>query len=323
MGLIDRLVDGSLMPHGYCLLWRADLVFLHFSGDLITALAYFSIPAALVHLVRKRKDLEFDWVFLMFALFIFFCGITHAMAILNLWQGYYFLAGLAKLLTGIVSGVTAFMVWKLMPRALSIPSQDMLLEKVYALEVAESDLERTNIVLEKKVRERTLQLERLAKTDDLTGINNRREVLDALNTEVQRFARYGHPLSIQVIDLDDFKTINDNRGHVAGDNVLKQFADFVAGNIRETDIFGRLGGEEFLVVMPSTDLAGARVFAERLCDLVARQEIFAGENPLHITCSIGIAQALAEESASELLHRADEAMYDAKRAGKNQARQAN
>src|SRR5690606_7224548 len=101
--VLDELFDGSFMPHGHCLLWRWDLLFLHVSGDILTTISYALIPIALIHLVHKRDDLKFDRIFLLFAGFIAFCGITHLMGLINIWHGYYYLEGLAKLATGLIS----------------------------------------------------------------------------------------------------------------------------------------------------------------------------------------------------------------------------
>lgn len=129
MDIISRLIDGSLMPHGQCLLWRADLLFLHIGGDILTVAAYFIIPSAMIFLIKGRDDLTFNWVSTLFASFIFLCGITHLINIINIWHGYYFVEGLFKFMTGLVSAVTAIMVWKLMPKALAIPSHNDLIQK--------------------------------------------------------------------------------------------------------------------------------------------------------------------------------------------------
>ncbi len=322
MDLIDRLTDGSLMPHGHCLLWRWDLLLLHLGGDIITTIAYFTIPAALIYLIKSRKDLQFDWIFLMFALFIFFCGMTHVISIINIWHGYYFLAGVTKTTTGIVSLATAVMVWRLMPKALAIPSHEQLHDKVRALEEAEASLASVNAALEMKVAERTLQLEQLAKTDELTGLNNRREILDTLAREMDRSNRYQQALTIQIIDLDHFKHINDWCGHNTGDIVLAGFARLMMASVRSIDFIGRLGGEEFLILMPSTTLAEGQVLAERLRENVAANAFAAESWHINVTCSIGLAEWRPDEALSSLLDRADQAMYTAKAEGRNLVRVA-
>jgi hypothetical protein len=125
----DKIIDGSFMPHGHCLLWRNDLLFLHLGGDILTFISYGLIPISLVQIVRKRSDLNFDRVFILFAAFIGFCGITHMIGAINIWQGYYYIEGMVKMLTGLISMVTAFTLWRLMPTILAVPSTAILTER--------------------------------------------------------------------------------------------------------------------------------------------------------------------------------------------------
>ena len=97
MEFINELINGDFMPHGHCLLWRTDLLILHVGGDMLTFIAYMLIPIALVRLVRARDDMRFDWMFLMFAGFIFFCGATHLLGLINVWHGYYFIHGIIQI----------------------------------------------------------------------------------------------------------------------------------------------------------------------------------------------------------------------------------
>lgn len=217
MKFFDQLLNGDYMPHGHCFLWRDDLLFMHVGGDIATAAAYFAIPLALVQLVRQRGDLAFDWIFLMFALFIFFCGVTHIIAAVNVWQGYYHLEGIFKLSTASVSLVTAFLVWRLLPAALTIPSRQDLITKNNELSSLREGLETANRELERKVTERTKELQLLASTDHLTGLSNRRVLMDTLKRELSRAHRYGHDLTVLMLDMDNFKDLNDRYGHQAGD----------------------------------------------------------------------------------------------------------
>lgn len=119
-GLTDWL-DMTFMGHGHCYLWRPDLVLLHSISDILIAGAYFTIPIALYVLMVKRKDLEYQWMFVLFALFIFACGTTHLLAVWNIWNGDYYLAGAVKAITAIVSILTAALIWPLIPKALALP----------------------------------------------------------------------------------------------------------------------------------------------------------------------------------------------------------
>src|SRR5713101_9011523 len=127
MAFISSLLTSpEFMPHGFCYLWDRDLIWLHVVSDVLIALAYFSIPITLVYFVRKRRDLPFHWMFLMFGLFIFGCGTTHLMEIWTLWHGTYRLAGIIKAVTAGASLVTAALIVPLVPRALALPSPSQL-----------------------------------------------------------------------------------------------------------------------------------------------------------------------------------------------------
>lgn len=140
MDLFQRLFDGSLMPHGQCLLWRPDLLTLHVGGDLLTVLAYFAIPPAILIFNRQRDDLGNPYVLLMFSLFIFLCGLSHLMGLANIWNGYYFLEGVTKIATGIVSLATCIAVWRLLPHALELPSNEIFITNAQALAATQQEL---------------------------------------------------------------------------------------------------------------------------------------------------------------------------------------
>ncbi|MBO6757972.1 MAG: diguanylate cyclase [Roseibium sp.] len=162
-----------------------------------------------------------------------------------------------------------------------------------------------------------LRLERIASTDDLTGISNRRAFLERAATEVARFRRTHQPFTAVMMDIDHFKSINDTYGHATGDAVLKQFAETVGGALRAIDVFGRLGGEEFCMLLHNTQIEEALVVAERVREMVTDQCRLAGIKE-RITCSMGLAIALpGDVDFSSILHRADNALYDAKASGRN------
>lgn len=161
-------------------------------------------------------------------------------------------------------------------------------------------------------------IERMSETDPLTGIANRLYLDGVLENETNRFARYGHPFAVLLLDIDHFKPVNDTFGHLAGDEVLKGVARILRERIRETDRVGRWGGEEFLVVCPHTDQAGALELAEEL-----RREIEAADFPVDQTVTVSIGLAVAEpgghegENSDRIIAVADSALYQAKRSGRN------
>ena len=163
---------------------------------------------------------------------------------------------------------------------------------------------------------------RLATVDAGTAVFTKKYLLDALQRELQRARRSGRPLALVCLDLDHFKRVNDDHGHNAGDLVLREAAAAVQGAVRGTDIVGRMGGEEFAIVLPETELAAALTLAERVRAAVAgqRYEIDAGgsRRQLRQTASLGVAAyAPPMRNARELLGAADAQLYDAKRQGRN------
>jgi two-component system, cell cycle response regulator len=158
----------------------------------------------------------------------------------------------------------------------------------------------------------------LSTKDPLTGLANRGRALAEFQNRFGLSLRYDRPLSVVVGDLDHFKRVNDTYGHGAGDLVLHAFGERLMANLREADLAGRIGGEEFLMVLPETDLGGARPFAERLRNAIASTPIPLSSGGISITCSLGIAQRTAEDlEAGQLLARADAALYQAKNGGRN------
>ena len=318
MSWVEQILDGSFMPHGHCLQWRPDLLSLYVIGDILTAIAYSIIPLALVYLVKKRTDLDYNWIFLMFATFIFLCGVSHFLSLINIWHGYYYIEGISKLATGIISIITAVMVWRLMPAALAIPSNEEFRTKNQLLEQAQKKLLKSNQLLEKRVLERTKELEHAARTDALTGILNRGGLMDNLSAEIERATRYHHSLSILMVDLDHFKYVNDNYGHPVGDAVLTEAAVILSAACRTTDSLGRYGGEEFLFVLPDTNISKASELAERIRFQVEQHHFCKDTtSELSLTCSIGVTSYQSKQSQSSLLKLVDDMLYDAKESGRN------
>lgn len=155
-------------------------------------------------------------------------------------------------------------------------------------------------------------------TDDLTNLPNRRAFMEAAAAELVRTRRSGRPLAVALVDLDDFKRINDTFGHSTGDRMLRDVADVLREHFREIDLRSRLGGEEFAVLLPETDVAGAREAAERFVTALADAEFGDSRIGYHrITASAGVAAA-ADLEVEALLESADRALYRAKKQGKNQ-----
>jgi diguanylate cyclase (GGDEF)-like protein/PAS domain S-box-containing protein len=164
-------------------------------------------------------------------------------------------------------------------------------------------------------------LRRAAVTDHLTGIANRRAFFDAAARELERWRRAPRPLSLLLIDADHFKNVNDQHGHATGDAVLRAIATTLTSTAREIDIVARLGGEEFVVLMPSTDATGAAALAERIRAAIAGIAVEAGGTLVRCTVSIGVSTMGRDVTGLDaLVERADEALYVAKAAGRNRVK---
>ncbi len=167
-------------------------------------------------------------------------------------------------------------------------------------------------------------VQRQAITDDLTGLVNRRRFIGALQAEIERARGLGSQLTVVVADLDDFKRVNDAFGHHAGDEVLRTFAELVRSHVRDVDVPGRLGGEEFAILLPGTGSADAASVAERMRHSLSIIPIFVAEDrTVRVTSSFGVAELAIGQSGDDLMREADAAMYRAKAEGKNRVATSN
>lgn len=162
------------------------------------------------------------------------------------------------------------------------------------------------------------RLDEASNRDGLTGIYNRRYLEQALSREFGRVKRYDGTLSLIMIDLDHFKRVNDQKGHLAGDEVIRRAAETLNHGVRDTDTLGRYGGEEFVVLLPQTKIDGALILAERLRGLIAAEPIIYNDEPIAVTISVGVAEMNSDIASHEqLLQHADEALYESKKNGRN------
>ena len=160
-------------------------------------------------------------------------------------------------------------------------------------------------------------VQRQARIDPVTGLANRRRAEEALAVELARAARFGGPVALVLADIDGFKAVNDRYGHHTGDRVLRALGEIMRATVREVDLPARWGGEEFVLVLPETDAAGAGVVADRVRRALARQPVSVAGGAIAVTASFGVAAAPPASSRDELVAAADAALYQAKRAGKN------
>lgn len=172
--------------------------------------------------------------------------------------------------------------------------------------------------LMQQLESRQDEIRKLAQTDQLTGLPNRRHFLDLLESEIHRNCRYSRPLCLLLMDIDDFKSVNDRFGHPAGDAVLRSIGRLLPTLVRSTDICGRLGGEELAVALVESDVETAELIAERIRLGILQNEIDDHQRRFSVTVSIGIAECTESiTDTSALLRQADAALYEAKARGKN------
>lgn len=190
-----------------------------------------------------------------------------------------------------------------------------VLDKITLLNNALSNKTRKLAKKNKKLERANKRIEELSKTDELTGLANRRHFMNYLEKMISQARRHSNPLSIAMIDLDRFKDVNDTYGHGAGDDVLSALGELLSQETRKEDLAGRIGGEEFAVILTQTDIEKADNYAERIREKVSRLEI--DSVPKGISASLGVAALQTGDNSESLLQRVDAALYEAKDSGRN------
>ncbi|HVO30740.1 MAG TPA: diguanylate cyclase, partial [bacterium] len=174
--------------------------------------------------------------------------------------------------------------------------------------------------LQDELKEKNAQLERLASTDALTKVHNRRYFMEIYEVEYAKCERFHHDMGLLILDIDHFKSVNDTWGHPEGDRVLVEVARTLSSNVRKVDLLARFGGEEFVVLLPSTDFKGAKFVGEKLRSEIEKSVHVGGADRRPITISVGLAHVPTTPgvtSGEQLMQRADEALYRAKQTGRN------
>ena len=203
---------------------------------------------------------------------------------------------------------------------LKLGADDYLAKPFNPLELRARVLSMLRIkALQDKINSKRRDLEALSVTDDLTGLFNHRALQQRLKDEFSRAQRYNDPLSVLMLDIDQFKEVNDRYGHLFGDRVLTDVAAILQKSMREIDVCARYGGDEFMVVLPQTHFSGSLTVADRIWRGVGAQEFQDGKVSAHLTISIGISFFPNKNvsSVEQLVRFADEALYQAKREGRN------
>ncbi len=173
------------------------------------------------------------------------------------------------------------------------------------------------VEVNERINDLNKKLEDMAITDYLTKIYNRRYSIEYLEKEIQRCERYNTTFSIIMFDIDYFKKVNDTYGHLAGDEILKKFTEIILNNTRKSDILGRFGGEEFLLILPNAKLKQAMTLGEKLRQAIQEKVFKIKNNEINITISQGVAQYKKNDITESVIRRADEALFKAKSSGRN------
>lgn len=171
-----------------------------------------------------------------------------------------------------------------------------------------------HLLLYKELERKNQELAKMIITDSLTGLYNHQYIYEQVRSEIKKSERYNRPLSVVMFDIDDFKRVNDTHGHQVGDGVLVKIAEAMRGSVREVDMVGRYGGEEFLLVLPETSIENAYMLAERIRGKIEKLSFGLG---IAVTISGGVAEYKSDEDEKILVARADRLLYEAKKAGKN------
>ncbi len=197
---------------------------------------------------------------------------------------------------------------------------EMLGATVMQLNEELAETQRQLLRANRELKRNEVTIRELMHTDTLTGVGNRRRLDEALAAEVERGRRYGDAFCLLITDLDHFKEVNDRYGHTVGDDVLKQFAALLREHCRQSDLVTRFGGEEFVLLLPDTDLTSAVACAERIRHHLESQPLTPQVN--RITASFGVAMLTTDEEGGDLLRRADQALYRSKKEGRNRVTQS-
>jgi PAS domain S-box-containing protein len=298
----------GFMPHGHCFLWTPSLLWGYVLSDGLIALAYFSIPVALWYFVRRRSDLPFSWIFVMFAAFIFACGTTHVLAIWNIWQPVYWLDVGVKMGTALASVLTAVLLWPLMPRALSLTSPRQLAESNRRLEdeiaerrQIERELQELNRSLELRIAERTTQIQ-ATNAELQREIDERREAEDALGRSQQLLQALADNMTsiIWVKDLAG-RYLLINGGYEA---LFKMRREAIVGKT-DYELFGKEQADIFRAVDQQAILAKRAVQVEetvfddarRVTVLSVKCPLYDHQGELYALC--GISTDITERKRGE------------------------
>lgn len=290
----------------------------------INSVLFLFVNASIAVLPLRPETLDFQVISLVatsIALYLFIPTRLLWAVVLNAWLAIGFVLVMALFMDRNAAQVGMAAMVALLPNVVGYLSARRLNRLQREQFLALQEARHTNLLLQQEITERLrleVGLRELAQTDALTGLSNRRSFLELAGQALRQARRASAPLTLCMIDIDHFKPINDNYGHAAGDVVLAAVAAVCRDQLRESDLIGRYGGEEFVLALPNTDAYAARLIAERLRVRIENHRLPGDLSILRITVTAGIAQvARNEDSLDPALLRADEALYEGKREGRN------
>jgi len=296
----------------------------------INSVLFLFVNASIAVLPLRPETLDFQVISLVatsIALYLFIPTRLLWAVVLNAWLATGFVLVMALFMDRNATQVGMAAMVALLPNVVGYLSARRLNRLQREQFLALQEARHTNLLLQQEITERLrleVGLRELAQTDALTGLSNRRSFLELAGQALRQARRASAPLTLCMIDIDNFKDFNDTHGHAAGDTVLATVAAVCRDQLRESDLIGRFGGEEFVVALPNTDAYAARIIAERLRVRIESHR-FAGDlASLRLTVTAGIAQVgRHDDSLDPALLRADAALYVGKREGRNRVALAN
>jgi len=281
---------------------------------------YLTVPQTIVGMtiqlgaIYLAPEVGFYFIFILFIVLSFGALLMNARETATVWT--YSTIGLTALLLMTDKAVAMPMAtWT--ERALVLVCAVTALGRCASTGLYGSTMRETLYKRGNELKAAHARIEELAQVDELTGLLNRRYIMKTLNEEMARAQRFGGACSVAIIDLDFFKRINDQYGHPVGDEVLRTFAITLFANLRAVDKLGRYGGEEFLMILPDTAKDQALRTLDRLRSIASEVDWAAISTVMNVTMSAGISEVRKEDSAADILARADAALYNAKDAGRN------
>jgi diguanylate cyclase (GGDEF)-like protein len=308
LALANERYQLGLSLLGFLLVTALTLVYLRLSGNVVVASRAASLMLAVLALYLAASGGVAHtgplWVYLVFALLLFLLGHIHGIVVTVILFVLIALFMLVPQLSPLVPRYDPTFAVRFLA---SLGATNLL---VWAMEYSRDQAFRG-------VEHQRRELERVSRTDYLTGVSNRRDIIERVNAESSRFNRTDDPFSVLLLDIDHFKQVNDTHGHSIGDCVLKRLAGLLRSQVRRHDGIARWGGEEFLLLLPNTPLEDGRRVADLLRRSVETTSFPCNGNTLHITVSIGVAESERASDALALVDQADSRLYQAKAAGRN------